>query len=210
MNTLIDQTPSVLQTVTHKESRLEVAQAIASCNLEVSRFVQQVVESLVDGVLILTEEGTTLYDNQCARRLCQILTSPSLSRNQVPPVIWKLCEALIESRSLFPNHLVMLEEEIRKPSCLVRVRVRWIDLPNIDQPCLAVMLEDRYQSLQQTALAEAHQYGLTEREAEVWLLRRANRTYKAIAAELHIALDTVKKHIKSIHAKREAFQWADE
>jgi DNA-binding CsgD family transcriptional regulator len=35
------------------------------------------------------------------------------------------------------------------------------------------------------------------------LLRRANYTCKEIAAELYISLNTVKKHMKNIHAKRE-------
>jgi DNA-binding CsgD family transcriptional regulator len=50
---------------------------------------------------------------------------------------------------------------------------------------------------------EVDQYGLTPRQAEVWLLRRANYTYKEIAAELYISLNTVKKHMKDIQAKRE-------
>ena len=52
------------------------------------------------------------------------------------------------------------------------------------------------------ALTEADRYGLTPREAEVWLLRRANRPCKEIAVDLRISLNTVKKHMKSILAKQ--------
>lgn len=53
------------------------------------------------------------------------------------------------------------------------------------------------------AIAQAEHYGLTSREAEVWLLRQANYSCREIAAELYISLNTVKKHMKNIHAKRE-------
>ncbi len=66
-----------------------------------------------------------------------------------------------------------------------------------------MILEDRYQSTQNLAIAEVDKYRLTRREAEVWLLRRANYSRKDIAAELCISLDTVKKHLKNIHAKQE-------
>ena len=59
-------------------------------------------------------------------------------------------------------------------------------------------------------MAEAQKYNLTERETQVWVLKRAGYTYKVIAAKLHIAEDTVKKHIKSIHAKRDGAEWLEE
>ena len=34
------------------------------------------------------------------------------------------------------------------------------------------------------------------------MLRRANRTYDEIARELYITVNTVKRHLKSIYAKR--------
>jgi len=40
------------------------------------------------------------------------------------------------------------------------------------------------------------------RREDVWLLRRANHSYEEIAAKLYIAVNTVKRHLKSIHAKR--------
>ena len=66
-----------------------------------------------------------------------------------------------------------------------------------------MMLEDRKQSVENTANTEVDKYGLTAREADVWFLYRANYTYKEIAAQLHISLNTVKKHMKNIHAKQE-------
>jgi DNA-binding CsgD family transcriptional regulator len=59
-------------------------------------------------------------------------------------------------------------------------------------------------------IAEVDKYGLTPREAEVWLLRRAKYALKEIATELSISLNTVKKHIKNIHAKREIVLYMEE
>jgi DNA-binding CsgD family transcriptional regulator len=182
-----------------------------------STFVREVMEGFIDGILILTEQGEVLYANNCAQNLCKKLGhfsgQPHLEKpilSQVPAPIWRICEALIDGRETFPDYLLDLEDEVVIGQTHLRIRARWMTLPDRSQPCLAVTLEDRQQSLINTVMAEARKYGLTSREAEVWLLRRANHTYKAIASELHIALDTVKKHVKSINAKREAFQWARE
>jgi DNA-binding CsgD family transcriptional regulator len=170
-----------------------------------------VLESLMDGILILTDRGRLVDANSDALRLCRHLMPNATVSSEIPQQIWHICEALIESRELFPGRSITIEDEIIVgKSDVIRIRARWIELDNSDRPHVLVMLEDRHQSLKNIAIAEARKYGLTSREAEVWLLRRANRTYKAIAAELHIAIDTVKKHLKSIHAKREAFLWANE
>ncbi|NJN58773.1 MAG: hypothetical protein HC879_15380 [Leptolyngbyaceae cyanobacterium SL_5_9] len=118
---------------------------------------------------------------------------------------------MIDSRTLYPAHVFMIEDEIELDAFdTIRIRVQWIDLESSDRPCLLVALEDRYQTAKKMAIAERQRYGLTDRESEVWLLRRANCTYKTIASKLHITVDTVKKHIKSIHAKRQDVMWADE
>ena len=166
--------------------------------------LQGVIESFIDGILILTEQGEWVQVNDFARKICQQLTHGKLQPNSVPKEIWDVCQSLIESRNSYPNQPVILESEINtNKSVNLRIRVRWLKLNSISSPCLLVILEDRYQAIQNLAIAEVEQYGLTSREAEVWLLRRANYTCKEIAAELYISLNTVKKHLKNIHAKRE-------
>ncbi len=63
-------------------------------------------------------------------------------------------------------------------------------------------MEDIYQPIQNIAIAEAEKYRLNPREKDVWLLYLANYTYKQIAAELCINLNTVKKQMKSIYSKQ--------
>lgn len=166
--------------------------------------LQGVIESFIDGILILTEQREWIQVNDFARKICQQLAPGKLQPNLVPEEIWSVCQALIESRDLYPDQLVILESEINtNKSINLRIRVRWLKLNAISSPCLLVILEDRYQAIRNLAIAQVEHYGLTSREAEVWLLRQANYSCKEIATELYISLNTVKKHMKNIHAKRE-------
>ncbi|NET56529.1 MAG: helix-turn-helix transcriptional regulator [Symploca sp. SIO2E6] len=123
--------------------------------------------------------------------------------NFVPQAIWRVCLNLIESRKLYPHQPMILESQMATGDLSnLRVRVQWLQLAAFEHPCILVTLENQTQSLQNLALAEAYQYGLTSRETEVWLLRRSQYTYNQIAAELFISLNTVKKHLKNILAKQ--------
>ena len=166
--------------------------------------LQGVIESFFEGILILTEQGELVQANDLARQICEQLTQGKPQRNPVPQEIWCVCQALIESRSLYHNQPVIIESEITTDKLTwLRIRTQWLKLSEIQHPCLLVILEDRYQSVQNLAIAEVDKYSLTPREAEVWLLRRRQYALKEIATELSISLNTVKKHIKNIHAKRE-------
>jgi DNA-binding CsgD family transcriptional regulator len=176
-----------------------------------SMLLQAVTEGWVDGILLLTQHGDLIYGNSHAQRLCQQIGGLSSKSQTLPPEIWHLCEALIESRELFPEQPIVLEDELGDRKCpRIRVRVQWVELTDNSGPCLLVMLEDRLQSLHSLAVSESQKYRLTDREAEVWFRQRTNHTYEEIAAELHISTNTVKKHIKNIRAKREAVWWAED
>lgn len=164
-------------------------------------FLSAILESFVDGVLILTEQGEVIYSNVLARRFCQQLSS----QQTLPSQVWQVCQYLIDSQELYPDRSVVLESEINQsPTLALRIRVKWLKLETMAHPCLLVELEDQRQSFQSLALAEAQKFGLTPREAEVWLLRRCHLSRKEIAAELYITLHTVQKHLKNIAAKRKA------
>lgn len=158
--------------------------------------LQLVVESLIDGAMILTKTGDLVVSNNNASQICHQFTQ-NLSR--VPQQIWHCCQTLIE------NQLKFIEDEIKTDEAVaIRIRAWWLASSVDQQSHLLVTLEDQHQVTENRAKMEARKYGLTDRETQVWLLRRAGYSYKAIAAELYIAEDTVKKHIKSIHAKRDA------
>ncbi|NEQ28852.1 MAG: PAS domain-containing protein [Microcoleus sp. SIO2G3] len=186
-------------TLTHASSDFERVQSE-----EKPALLYGILEAMMDGILVITSQGQVLYANQSAQEVCQLLVS---SRSILPKQIWRICEALVESQSLFPQQNLIIEDEIQTEQLHgLRIRVRWIECET-NRPCLLVTIENRARSNRIAALAEARRYGLTSRETEVWLLRRTNLSYKAIAARLHIAIDTVKKHLKNIHAKQQGALW---
>jgi DNA-binding NarL/FixJ family response regulator len=184
-------------------TQLERPKLLAHAN---SILLQGVLESLLDGILILSHQGNQVYVNDAANRICQQISQAEATAD-VPKEIWQACEALIESRTLYPNRAVVIESEITlSRSEVFRVRVRWLSLEDTQHPYIVVLLEDYCQSLQSRAIAEVQQYGLTSRQAEVWLLHRMGYSYQEIANELYISHNTVKKHIKDIYVKQQQSQ----
>jgi len=177
---------------------------IFTSSFKQSSFLQAVLESLIDGVLILTDQGEWIHANQCARQICHRLTEGMAQTDRVPQQIWHVCESLIGSLKLYPNKTIVIEDEIiADDAAHYRLRAQWVKLDATQRPCLLVTLEDRLQSLRDVAIAESNRYRLTTREADVWLRHRTHHTYKEIATALYITQNTVKKHMKNIHAKRQ-------
>jgi DNA-binding CsgD family transcriptional regulator len=177
--------------------------------------LQSILECLGDGILIVTDAGEVIHANRYAQQLCRRMGTYSGSMPTLHQSIWRICQSLIKKRNFSSDYLekgtvshrtIILDEELRVNESLIRVRVRWLNLEEVACPCLLITLEDQYESARYRAIAEALKYGLTNRETEVWLLKRIGCTYKQIAAQLHIAEDTVKKHIKNIYARREAIE----
>jgi len=170
-----------------------------------SDFFQEVIEGLEDGILILTEAGEEVHANASAHRLCCQFNQDNFNQNFVPPAIWNLCKSLLNSRYLFPDKLIILSDEIvLDKSNVFRIRVRLLDLDRFEMPCLLVTIENQYESLKNVALTEVKKFDLMPREAEIWFLYRSNYSYKEIATKLYITINTVKKHMKNIHTKRQA------
>lgn len=181
-------------------TQLEKPAAIEQIN---PLLLQGVLEGITDGIMILSDEGELLYHNYYAHSICNQLNPGESVTTKIPDVIWRSCEALIGSRELYTDQPVVIESEIvLSRSNAYRIRVRWLTLEDPDRPYLVVLLEDRRQSMQNRALAEALLYNLTPRQAEVWLLRREGFSYQQIATELYITVNTVKRHLKEIHLKQ--------
>lgn len=171
-----------------------------------ANFLQEVMERLEDGILIVTNAGEIVHANASAYDLCCQLSQGSLDSNLIPPMIWKLCQLLLNTHNLYPEKNIILSDEIMlDKSNTLRVRVRLIKLEQFITSCLLVTIENQYESLKSAALAEIRKYDLTPREAEIWRLYRSHNSYKEIATQLYITINTVKKHMKNIHAKRQAF-----
>lgn len=184
----------------HRQPELQSCYPVARQSVNL---LSAMIEALSDGILMVSPAGQLLHANRRAVNLCRQLTASQADTASLPTSIWRICQSLIESRTLFPNQIFVIEDEIRGTGAtLIRIRVQWIDIDAVDHPCLLVTLEDRHQSAKTAAIAEAQRYHLTQRETEVWLLRRADYHYEEIADRLFISINTVKKHLKSIYAKR--------
>ncbi len=164
--------------------------------------LQAVLESFADGVLVLTDRQDIVYANATAQTICSQLWHDE--PEALPREIQRVCQALAGSHELFPSQPVMLESEVVAHNTTFRIRAQWLKLEVSPRPCVLLRLQDQNQSTQGLATAEAQKWGLTPRETEVWLLRRSGYSRKAIADSLYIALDTVKKHLKNVHLKRQA------
>jgi DNA-binding CsgD family transcriptional regulator len=187
--------PSVTQKIVIQKGRV----IQPSANL-----LQGVMEGLIDGVMLITAKGELIHANCHALQICQQFNSDLVHEGAIPQAVWQCCQAVVDSRELFPQHSLTIEDEISSPVGAIRIRVRWLTVEDLPQSCLLVTLEDQSQSAQYRAIAESIKYGLTARETDVWRLKRAGCSYKEIAARLFLAENTVKKHIKNIHVKRAA------
>ena len=159
--------------------------------------------TLLDGVVIASTDGQLVQANQPGLSLCRQLDIDHTDFTQVPRQVWQVCESLLHYSQHHAHNDAIVEEEVRLDAFnRIRVRVGWIEVHEANQFFLLIVMEDRTRLQNQIALAEARSYQLTPRETDVWQLKCAGLTYKEIASELFITIDTVKKHIKNINLKR--------
>jgi DNA-binding CsgD family transcriptional regulator len=163
------------------------------------------LETHIGGVLVLTEENNVLYATESLESRLQALTGPNSEKATIPPEINLICQVLKQSRTRFPHQNWAIEFDIfTKDAIALRIRSRWLKLEGFGKPCILLIVEDRQQLVQDMVLDEVQDWGLTPREQEVWLLHRDGHTYNQIAEKLFITINTVKKHMRSVHAKRRA------
>lgn len=164
-------------------------------------FLHAVLEGFVDGILVLTDRQEVIYANTIADSICTQLLQEKA--NPLPKELQEVCEALTESKDVYGDRPFMIESDVDTGKTIFRIRAQWLNLEGAQQPCILLRLQDQNQSVQGLAIAEAQKWNLTPRETDVWLLRRAGYKRKQIAEKLYIAEDTVKKHLKNIHFKRQ-------
>jgi DNA-binding CsgD family transcriptional regulator len=168
--------------------------------------LQNIIEDLLHGVLILTEHQEVVYANDFARQSLIRFDTEKSTESLIPQEIWLVCQSLIQSRDLFPGqHWLIRAEVVINHLITFDLQVQWLNVKLITKPYLLLVMKDLHQSARNLALEEAQKYDLTTREQEIWLLYRANHTYKQIASVLNITLNTVKKHMSSIYTKQRAF-----
>jgi hypothetical protein len=168
--------------------------------------VQEALIKLTDGILIITEERKIAFANECACRILRQINQDRVSTEMIPREINFFCNSLSQIRREFPDqHWIVNSKVCISSSIAFSVHARYMKLDTLGKYCIVLVLKDQYQLIKPIAIEEAKKYNLTDRETEIWLLQRANYTYKQIASELFIAPNTVKKHMQNIHLKKKGF-----
>lgn len=195
---------TLTKTAPKTEIKTQQLDTLDSCALVQPYFLQAVIEGLEDGILILNQAGELVHANASAYKICSQFNHGNFPDNSVPRVIWDICQSLMDNQNYISNKNITLSEEIvLDQSITFRIRVRLVNFVNSLISGFLVIIENRYESLKNTAIMEIKKYELTPREAEIWSLYRSKYSYKDIAAKLYISINTVKKHMKNIHAKRQ-------
>lgn len=164
---------------------------------------QEALMQLTDGVLIITEDKKVIFANECASRILRQVNLDRENSEPLPREISYLCNSLTDIRRMFPGqHWLMTTKICISSAVTFNVHARYMKLDTLGKYCIVLVLKDHYQLIKTIAIEEARKYNLTDRETEIWLLQRANYTYKQIASELFIAPNTVKKHMQNIHLKK--------
>ena len=165
------------------------------------------LDNLVDGLVIVAASGRILQTNAMATQVCHSLTaSDTAGIPQLPAVLWQLCKPIFRNIANGIETQLGLEVDITNDQHQpIRVRIQPLQLQDQSENCLMLILEDRQQAHRRRAIADGKRYGLTPREVDVWELRLQEKSYETIANTLFITENTVKKHVKSILAKRRGY-----
>jgi len=175
--------------------------------------INDLVNFFPDGVLVLDHEGSIVFSNNYANQICQRILEETPATAPAANEIWQLYQLLKQAKegAIAPQRLALMEGEFYAgPGNDIRVRIQTVELEQTDGLCFLIVLEDRQETVRRAAIAEIRKFKLTPREAEVWVWRRMGMTYNEIADKLFVTIDTVKKHLKNIYAKREAKGWAEQ
>ncbi len=172
------------------------------------------VDSLPEGVMVVSRDLTPVYINEKARTISQKLLGTDVTRFGLPLVISEVCHRLLRSYRLQHNPLVV--EYQTETDQILRIRAHWLPAAVPPKEGMAegavmpthmlVFLEDRHEFLREELRIEQKKYDLTDRESEIWMLLRQEYTYQEIAALLQISLNTVKTHVKNVYAKKRSCQ----
>ena len=199
--------------VTTSESLFSTTDAITVDYLAIvfETFLDRIFAS--QGFMLLDQTGSLVQSSPTARSLCrawqkvaEIQVCQLGSRHQdmaLPADIQKLALSLIEGRQLFPELKFQLQDTVLlQENTRINIQAEWIILESQRSSYILVTLENLTEVAHQRALFDAYQYHFTQREIEVWELHLQGLSYRQIAQALFISVNTVKRHMKSIHSKR--------
>lgn len=191
------------------------SQALPAELADLKLLLGSLVDSLQQGVIVVSRRVKPIYWNQKAKELCRHLSDrQELALSELPSAVSEACHRMLRNNRLSNEPLVM-ECQV-SASQTIRIQMQWLSLNSNresenggDRPgpvYIVVFLEDCTERLRAELRIEQKKYDLTEREAEVWMLLRQEYTYQEIATMLQISLNTVKTHVKNVYAKKRSCQ----
>lgn len=205
-----------------KQHRDRLNLATATTHSELPHLWSRLLETLPQGVIIVSRNLQPVYWNLTAKKLCQVLADKSFTEETLPAPVAEACYSILRDSHLLSSALMM--ECQTSTGHFIRLSAQVLEwstpgtvashLPTMlpssyssSVPTfIAVFLENCDQVLQQEARIQQQKYDLTDREAEIWALLRQELTYQEIARTLQISLNTVKTHVKNVYAKRRSGQ----
>ena len=170
-------------------------------------FLESFLESFSDGVLILSRNGELLHANNSIYSITENYANLLAQTTLLNQEISHLYRLIIENPECYQQAPGFVASEIKLTrSNILKLRARKIQVAAYPQPLIWISIEDQQASLNAQALVETEKYGLSDRESEVWQLRKAHCTYPEIAALLFISINTVKRHLRNITSKIELYE----
>jgi DNA-binding CsgD family transcriptional regulator len=204
-----------------------VSSNVPSCDVRSFDRLAMMFETFLDqlfpfqGFLLLDSRGKLVHRSPKAEQFCVELHLNAVETHHrqpwsseglnLPAEIKILTQHLVESRQLFTDLYIQLEDVVVvNETTRLQLQARWVTLSAHAAPYIVVMIENLTDAVHQQALFDARQYQFTQREAEVWELHLQGLTYRQMGEQLYISVNTVKRHMKSIHSKRrdEYLDWA--
>jgi len=192
------------------ERELALNQVDLLGNICADHLWSEIADALQYGILVVSPEVRLLYANTKAQELCQHLIDSYEDLTVLPQLIVEICNRWSKANLSGTKSLVM-ECRGRKQQT-IRATVQGLPQSTKDNQngnglaLILVLLENCDEKFKIELLMQCRQYGLTEREAEVWNLLKQGYAYQEVADILGVSMNTIKTHAKNIHNKQRVYQ----
>ena len=191
-----------MKTITEKLAQFQ----IAGSKLNHS-FLESFLESFSDGVIILSLDGELLHANNSIYKIIETYASLLTQTTLLNEEFAHLLRLIVDNPECYQQAPGFISSDVKLSRVsILRIRARQFQVGAYPSPLLWFSIEDQQASLSAQALVEAEKYKLSDREVEVWRLRKAHCTYLEIAGLLFISINTVKKHLSHITSKIELYE----
>jgi DNA-binding CsgD family transcriptional regulator len=167
----------------------------------------EILDSMHLGVMVVSSQLELLYCNLKAKNICRSYLQEA---DALPIKLMDACKRfMVEADEESSEPLIL--ECYPVPGRKLLIQISWMQEPlrrsrshqlPANQRCMLIVIKDCYEAIMANMKREQKRYGLTEREAQVWMMLDLAFSYQEVADQLGISLNTVKTHVKNINLKR--------